>query len=401
MIAWALSLTALLLAALPAWMVRRNLPQFQMFVANNHGGASDDDRNDDDRNDDDLNDDDASRTESDDVKTGISVLIPARDEESGIEACVRSALASHGVRVEVIVMDDHSTDRTPAIVRSLAAEDDRVRYETSKELPPGFNGKQHACMQLAQSAVHDRFVFIDADVRLAENGLATLVRYQMERQLDLLSAFPRQITGTLAEKIFIPMMHFILLSYLPLDRMRRSRQSGFAAGCGQLFLTHRESYERSGGHRGIAGSRHDGVKLPRTYRQAGLSTDVVDGTSIASCRMYASTSEVIRGVLKNAVEGIASPKTILPFTILLLGCSLLPWVAAAVAVTSERFLALAVALMAVVLSFVPRALIAKQLDQAKVGVWLHPLATIAFVAMQWLALLQHWTGTTVAWRGRS
>ena len=391
MIAWILSFAALMLAGLPAWMVWRNLPRFRLL----------DDRNADASIVGDADHDPSGDEASLGGDSNVSVLIPARDEEAGIEACVRSALASREVNVEVVVMDDHSTDRTPEIVRSLAASDSRVRYETSRELPAGFNGKQHACMQLAETAAHDHLVFIDADVRLTERGLARLLRYQLRNRVDLMSAFPRQVTGTIAEKVFIPMMHFILLGYLPLDRMRTSRQVGFAAGCGQLFMTNRRSYEKSGGHQGIAASRHDGVKLPRAYRASGLTTDVVDGSSIATCRMYANAAEVIRGVLKNAVEGIAAPKTIVPFTVLLLGCSLLPLIAMATAAIAGNVAAFGIALIAVVLSFVPRAMIAHELRQAKVGVWLHPLATILFVVMQWLALIQHGTGTTVSWRGRS
>ena len=96
----------------------------------------------------------------------ISVLIPARDEEGGIETAVASVLTSVGVEFEVVVMDDCSTDRTSAIVTAMAERDGRVRLEQAPALPAGWNGKQHACWALAHVAKHDVMCFVDADVRL-------------------------------------------------------------------------------------------------------------------------------------------------------------------------------------------------------------------------------------------
>ncbi|MEO1529771.1 MAG: glycosyltransferase, partial [Planctomycetota bacterium] len=228
----------------------------------------------------------------------VSVLIPARDEASGIEACVRSCMASSDVELEVVVLDDQSQDDTAAIVTSIAQEDARVRLISGVPLPSGWNGKQHACKQLADAATHEVFVFLDADVRLKPDALARLLSRRRESNVDLLSAFPLQETGTWLEAWLIPMMHYILLGFLPFARMRERRDPSLAAGCGQLFLTTRESYAAAGTHEAIRSSRHDGIKLPRAYRSAGLMTDVVDGSELARCRMYRNTSEVIRGLLK-------------------------------------------------------------------------------------------------------
>ena len=98
----------------------------------------------------------------------VSVLIPARDEEEAIGAAVRSVLGSVGVAVEVVVMDDHSTDGTAGVVRGLL--DGRVRLEQAPGLPTGWNGKQHACWALAHAAQHDVLCFVDADVQAGAGG---------------------------------------------------------------------------------------------------------------------------------------------------------------------------------------------------------------------------------------
>ena len=331
---------------------------------------------------------------------GVSVLIPARDESSGIAECVLAAVESSAVTVEVIVLDDQSTDETASIVESISNTDSRVRLVRGRQLPEGWNGKQFACRQLADAASHDRLVFIDADVRLQANCLARLIEYQDHTCVSLLSAFPHQQTGSWLEKWLIPMMHFILLGYLPFARMRRLADPSLSAGCGQLFVTTREAYQQAGTHEAIKSSRHDGVKLPRAYRRAGLMSDVVDGTSLAACRMYCNAGEVTRGILKNASEGIANARLIVPFTILLLGCSILPIVAFVLAYYDGSTIALCIATVAGCLAHLPRLIAAVYFRQSWFGAICHVPATVLFVSLQWIAFVGSLTGHRVAWRGR-
>ncbi|OYP35533.1 glycosyl transferase [Rhodopirellula sp. MGV] len=330
----------------------------------------------------------------------ISVLIPARDEAAGIETCVRHALASESVCVEVLVLDDDSSDETADIVRRIAAGDSRVRLISGAPLPAGWNGKQHACKQLAEAAQYERLAFLDADVRLLPHALAELNCRLEQHQLGLVSAFPYQVTETWLERWLIPMMHFILLSYLPFSRMQTMGDPSLAAGCGQLFLADRNAYIQAGTHEAIHDSRHDGIKLPRAFREAGLMTDVIDGTELASCRMYQNAGEVIRGVMKNANEGIANPRLIVIFTVLLLGCSLLPLVTLTIAIDSGDVVAMIISAIALALAHVPRSLATMKLGQSIQGVIFHIPATIFFVALQWGAMLLQLSGRTIAWRGR-
>ena len=369
-----LAITSLVLASIPAGLFLKNLPLFCCDLP--------------------VDDDDA-HAES------VAVLIPARDEEAGIEACVRSCLASEHVQLEVIVLDDQSTDATPKIVGGLASQDDRVRLIGGLELPAGWNGKQHACKRLAENAEQNYLLFLDADVRLQPDAIRRLRSRMDESGVDLLSAFPRQETGTWLEKWLIPMMHFILLGFLPFDRMRTHGDPSLAAGCGQLFLTSRDAYGQAGGHEAIKSSRHDGLKLPRAYRQAGLKTDVIDGTSLATCRMYHGAAEMIRGVLKNAIEGIANPRLIVVFTVLLLGASLLPVLSLLVALQHQHVAAIGVSTLAVAIAHVPRFVAAGRFGQSWFGAICHVPATVTFLALQWVALGNALLGRQVRWRGRS
>ncbi|MCO8120961.1 glycosyltransferase [Stieleria sp. TO1_6] len=330
----------------------------------------------------------------------VSVLVPARDEADSISNCIDSALASKAITIEVIVLDDQSTDATPAIVHRYADMDPRVRLVRGKPLPPGWNGKQYACAQLADAARYEHLLFLDADVRLSADAIRKLAQHLDDNDAGLLSAFPHQITGTWLEKWLIPMMHFILLGYLPFARMRRDCQPSLAAGCGQLFLTTRQSYDHAGTHAAIKSSRHDGVKLPRAYRAAGIMTDVIDGSDLAECRMYQNTRQVVRGLMKNASEGIANPRLIIVFTVLLLGCSLLPLAGLVVAVVGQHWTATAICVVALVVAHLPRLIAAAQFRQSWLGACCHLPATFTFVALQWFALGNQLLGRQVAWRGR-
>ena len=121
------------------------------------------------------------------------------------------------------------------------------------------------------------------------------------------------------------MIHFLLLGYLPIWAMKLFIAPGFGAGCGQLFIARADAYAKSGGHREISTSLHDGVKLPRIFRRAGFFTDLFDATEIATCRMYRGGAEVWQGFSKNATEGMATPIGLPIWTVLLAGGHVLPW----------------------------------------------------------------------------
>jgi hypothetical protein len=329
----------------------------------------------------------------------VSVLIPARNEERSIVVAVEAALASRWVDLEVLVLDDHSEDDTAALVAGIARCDGRVRLLRSPPLPTGWCGKQHACAMLARTAARPLLLFVDSDVRLAPDGLARLAAFQAASGADLVSGIPLQETGTHLEKLLIPLIHFILLGFLPLGPMRRRRHTAFAAGCGQLFLARRSSYERMGGHAVIRATLHDGLQLPRAFRAAGLRTDLCDATELARCRMYRGSGEVWRGLAKNANEGLGSPTLIGPATVLLLGGQVLPFLLLAAApwlTPAAAILSTAAALLACL----PRLAGVVCFRQSPVGALLHPLGIALLVAVQWHARLRTALRRPPVWKGR-
>lgn len=330
----------------------------------------------------------------------VSVLIPARDEGATIRETVGRVLASRAVDLEVVVLDDHSRDQTRDEVLALAAEDPRVRLVAGAPLPDDWCGKQFACFQLAHAARGKELLFLDADVRLEPTAIARAAAFRRTLQVDLLSGFPQQVFGSLGEQWFLSFIWYLLLSCLPFPLMRWTRMAGASAGCGQFFLTTRDAYWRSGGHAQLRQSLHDGVKLPRVYRAAGLRTDVFDASDIARCRMYHGLRETWRGLSKNATEGIGAPGTIVPFTLLLTAGGVVPagWLLLSLMRGASPS---PVILAATLLSLLPRALVAARFDRGWWAVPLHPLAITSFLALQWLALGSRLIGLRPQWRGRS
>ena len=330
---------------------------------------------------------------------GISILIPARNEEKNIGPAVRAALASEGADVEVVVLDDHSTDRTASIVREIAETDPRLRLESAPELPSGWCGKQHACARLAEHASHELILFVDADVVMDPRAPARLASFLRSRKAGLVSAFPHQETGTFLEKLLIPLIEFILLGYLPIQMGRWFRSPGFGAGCGQVFLADRSAYQKVGGHTVIKESLHDGVKLPRAFRRAGFQTDICSGHGLVRCRMYQNAEEVWSGLLKNAHEGIGNPGAILPFTIFLIGGSVAPFVLAAL--YPSLGIAWWLGLLPLFLAMVPRTVNMLRFRQSALGWLLHPISVILFLVIQWQALFRLLAGKKPTWKGRA
>ena len=317
---------------------------------------------------------------------------------------MRAALRNEGIDSRWSSWTTTHEGRTAAVVEQWIAIDGRVRLVRPPELPAGWCGKQHACWVLAGEARHPLFVFIDADVRLASDALARMAAFVSTSGADLASGIPHQETGSLLEKLLIPLIHFILLGFLPIRRMRQSRQPAFAAGCGQLFIARAPAYHHCGGHSAIRATLHDGLKLPRVFRAAGLKTDLFDATDLATCRMYRTAGEVWLGLAKNASEALAAPAMIGPMTAVLLGGQVLPVILLLLGICSwpapwPRWQIL-LALVATIASMYPRLTAVARFRQSLLGAILHPLAILVSLAIQWFAFYCNALGLPSHWKGR-
>ena len=261
--------------------------------------------------------------------TDVSVLIPARDEERNIAECLRTLLAQQpGDGLEIIVLDDESSDRTREISLDIAADDPRVRVLRGTPPPPAWLGKPHACRQLAHSAraTSRVLVFADADVRFEPHAIAAAVDLLRRHELDLVSPYPRQIATTAGERLVQPLLQWSWLTFLPLRVAESSRHESLSAANGQFLAVRREAYERAGGH--ASGDVLDDLALVRAVKRTGGRGGIVDGTELASCRMYDGWPELRAGYTKSLWTAFGTPAGAAAVVGLLVTAYVVPAVAA-------------------------------------------------------------------------
>ncbi|MEO0605616.1 MAG: glycosyltransferase family 2 protein, partial [Myxococcota bacterium] len=174
----------------------------------------------------------------------VSVCIPARNEERTIEPTVRAVLACEPGPAEVVVLDDGSTDETPAILERLAAEDSRLVVERHEgALPAGWVGKVHACHLLTSKATHDTLLFVDSDTLLEPSGIGRLADLAERHGASAVSVMPHQQTGTPFEALMMPLLHLTYTAWLPMPLVYLTHDERFLAANGQVMWLDRAALD--------------------------------------------------------------------------------------------------------------------------------------------------------------
>ena len=234
----------------------------------------------------------------------VSVIVPARNEAKNIERCVRSVLASRYPKLEVIVVDDHSTDGTADVVRAAAGDDSRIRIIANPDLPAGWFGKQWACANGEQAARGEILVFTDADTEHSPDLLGRAVNAMRARQVDLLTLAGDQEMHTFWERIIQPQL-FALISmrYGGTEPVSNSRRPADVIANGQFIAGNREAYHAVGGHALVRDRVAEDMSMAQEFVRSGRRMSILIATRQFSTRMYSSLSEIVRGWRKNIYAG--------------------------------------------------------------------------------------------------
>jgi chlorobactene glucosyltransferase len=233
----------------------------------------------------------------------VSVIIPARNERAVIETVVTSVLASAYRPIEVLVIDDRSTDDTAARVGELARRDPRLRLIAGEELPPGWYGKPWACLQGYRAARGDLLLFTDADTRHAPELLGRAVGALRETGADLLTIAPRQRCETFWERIVMPQIWLLLgVRYHP-ERVNHSRRPRDVIANGQFILMPRASYEAVGTHEAVRGDVAEDLALAQAVVGRGGRLHFAFAERLMETRMYQGLGALIEGWSKNVYLG--------------------------------------------------------------------------------------------------
>ena len=233
----------------------------------------------------------------------LSVVVPARDEGPTIARAVESLLAQDYPDLDVIVVDDRSTDATGDVLRELAARDRRLRVLRVDELPAGWLGKNHALWRGADTATGEWLLFTDADVVFAPGTLRRAVAYAEAERLDHLTLSPRLVARGLALRAFVSFFGdaFIALFGAHLANDPKSKRS---VGIGAFNLVRRSAYERIGTMRALSLRPYDDIRLGRRLRGFGCGQRVLNGVELLSVEWYPSLGAAMRGLEKSMYAGL-------------------------------------------------------------------------------------------------
>lgn len=337
----------------------------------------------------------------------VAVLVPARNEEANIEACLSALLLQSYPNLEVWLYDDDSIDRTAEIAASIAARSNgRLHIVTgSGDPPPGWLGKANACYCLyaamREHSTPQYVLFTDADVRFHADAVGRAVACAQAKQAGLLSIFPMQITVTWAERLAVPLLlHWTVYTFLPLPLAHSSPRRAFAAANGQFMLFKREAYEALGGHAAVRSQILEDVALARATKAAGYKAILADGGKLVRTRMYTGGREVWDGYSKNAFAFFGYSPPLLALGILVLAALYIAPVAlAAYALFTRQPALLILSFAKYGLGVAPRLLLAARFHYRLLDAFLHPVAILYVVAIELNSMRWALAGQS-AWKGR-
>ena len=346
----------------------------------------------------------------------VSILVPARNEARNIEACAGSLLRQDYPNCEVLVLDDHSDDGTGAIVAGLIAEAaaKNPRLPASllqgRPLPEGWTGKNWACHQLAEAAQGHFLFFTDADTEHAPGTVTAAVEYAVRNRAGLVSAWPRLMTGTVCEKLIIPVVLLMGFSFCPLwlqrwlqggpGRARGRDVGGLGVANGQFMFFARKTYDRIGGHEALRAHVVEDVTMGRRVARLipeGERLFNCEALGFSSVRMYRSFGETWEGFTKNLRAAFDDNRTgFWVFGTLQWVCFVGPFMALFRVPAALRWLVVA----QIGIIFAIRFLLAARFRTSWLGAILHP----AGMLLMMLIGFNSWrlsTGKGVVWKGRT
>ena len=325
----------------------------------------------------------------------VSIVIPARNEERNIERTVRALLAQTYAALEVIVVDDRSTDRTGEILSNIAKEDSRLVIIDGEETPPDWLGKPWACHQGSRIARGELLLILDADIHYERDAIASMVAYMNEHpEIAMMAAFPRFELVGFWEHVAMPMLGVTALMFMPTWLSNRTKIVAFGIGGGTGNLIRRRDFDDIGGYTVLHNAVIDDVGMAQQLRAHGKRTHGVIANQFVSLRMYHGAREIIEGFTKNVFTAFGGFFPMLLLFPMMIGLHFVPYL---LALRGDTLALIAVALITLcrLLVFLSFGL---RIDNALFG---HPPMIVIW---SWIFLRSMWmTGVRreLQWRGRA
>jgi chlorobactene glucosyltransferase len=324
----------------------------------------------------------------------VSLLVPARNEASNLEHLLPSLIAQDYPDLEIIVLDDHSSDGTLAVIRRYAELDSRLLPIAGADLPRGWLGKPHACQQLSRAASGDLLIFTDADTIWAADAVSLIINAFASGQADALCAWPEQECSDPLSRLLQPLQQWSLMAFLPLTLVPARRFPLAVAANGQCLAFRRETYTQIGGHTGVRSSVIEDMALARNVKNARGRFGLFNAAGVIRTRMYGSVGEAFEGYAKNVFPAFGASR--LAFMAVMLTNLILfvaPWIWLLLQPGLEPA-------FAVLCSLLPRVLSDRASHYPRGLSLLHPIAILVW-AVVGLESWHRYKQGTVTWKGRS
>ncbi len=334
----------------------------------------------------------------------ISVLIPARNEEANIGTCLESLRRQEYPNLEILVLDDASTDGTADIVAGTATEDCRVRLLRGQPLPSGWAGKPFACHQLAQEARGSWLLFTDADTVHAPSVLRHVLCAALGSGAAFISGFPHQRTTSMWQKMAIPILfYFMLLCWMPLWWLQRSRRTLPSVAIGQFMFFSAQEYRSIGGHEAVKSRILEDVWLGREMARHHYRQLTLDLSPLVSCQMYREFGTMWDGITRwlYVVASLSIFALIgLMGVVLLLFLAPFLWLAHGLLLAQPAFGWQVLVMLQVAILYLARFLAGRRFSQPKSSVILHPIGMSFLLLIGFYASYRHLRGAGIRWKGR-
>jgi chlorobactene glucosyltransferase len=332
----------------------------------------------------------------------ISVLIPARNEEENIKKCIVSLTKQDYKNIEILVLDDNSTDDTANIVKKLSKKYSNVKFYKGEHLRKGWLGKSFACHQLSKHARGEYMIFTDADTLHFPDSISSALACLLRYKVDALSVFPMQIMVTMHERMMVPFGNYIILALFPLYLMRKVKNAMFCTAIGQFMMFKSNIYRRIGGHKSIKGKVLEDVKISKHVKKSGYKFMIFDGRSNLYCRMYKSFRDVVRGYSRVLFAAFDYNTFMMSMAIVLIAAVFLgPFIMLPLAVIfSWPALVIEVIILQVIIVLITRVVFAIRFKCKNVDILLHPLAMFYLLFIAVKSILDIKYGDGMKWKGR-
>jgi len=331
----------------------------------------------------------------------LSVCVPARNEERGIEACLQSLLNQDYPNFEVIAIDDHSTDSTCRIMKTLAQEDLRLKVLNGADLPEDWLGKPFALHQAFKVAKGEYLLFTDADPVFEPTALNTAVHVMRDRELDVLTLMPKAEFGSFWERAVQPVIFGFIAS---LTRFKNVNDPDHASamGFGAFLMFKRSAYEKIGGHEAGKADVLEDVLIAKRAKRAGLKLFVADAKQLFSIRMYFGLKEIWFGWEKNMF--LAMKESVLRATYyvsVILGFVFTPYIVLAINIFEHvGWLWIGIAIVGVVLVSAAMCKTCDEMELHRNNIVFFPMGALIMAAIMANSMFHTLIRKKTKWRGR-